>query len=89
MKTYSEVVEMLEKSIQDHNLTGMKDAMKFIEPIIYSRIAYAAPLYYASECDFAIGVDQLLRTFYHEPMLRPDEQDKLWYIGLFNYPNKV
>lgn len=88
-RTYKEVIELLEKSIQDHSLTGMKDAMKFIESTLYSRIGYAAPLYYAAECDFAIGVDYLLRTYYHEPVLRPDERDKLWQIGLFNYPKNA
>lgn len=89
MKTYDEVISLLEESIKERNLTKMKDALKYCESTIYSSIGYAGPLHYAAECDFAEGVDLLLSSFYHDIVMGSDQRDRLWRIALFGWPNKV
>ena len=79
---------MLEKSIEDHNLAKMQEAVKLCEESIYSRVGYAGPLFYAAECDFTEGVEFLLDKYYHDLVLGPDEIDRLWKIALFGYPKK-
>jgi len=88
MKTYDESKEILENSINEHNLVKMKKALGYFEGSLYSGIGFAGPLYYAAECDFAEGVDYLIREVYGELLLGPVQIDQLWTIALFGYPTK-
>lgn len=88
MKTYDESKELLENSINEHNLVKMKKALRYFEGSLYSGIGFAGPLYYAAECDFAEGVDYLIREVYGELLLGPVQIDQLWTIALFGYPRK-
>mgnify|MGYP000852414334 CR=1 FL=1 len=88
MKTYDESKELLENSINEHNLVKMKKALGYFEGSLYSGIGFAGPLYYAAECDFAEGVDYLIREVYGELLLGPVQIDQLWTIALFGYPRK-
>jgi hypothetical protein len=83
MKTYNEVINILEESIKDHNIAKMKDAIVHCEDTIYSRVGYAGPLIYAVECNFSEGVEFLIRSFYHDAVMGPDQRDLLWRITLF------
>ena len=89
MKTYNEVTNMLEESIKDHNLAKMKDAILHCEETVYSSVGYAGPLIYAAECEFPEGVQFLLRTFYHDAVMGPDQCDHIWRIALFGWPDKI
>jgi hypothetical protein len=53
------------------------------EDTIYSRVGYAGPLIYAAECNFSEGVEFLIRSFYHDAVMGPDQRDLLWRITLF------
>jgi hypothetical protein len=89
MKTFNEVTKMLEKSIEEHNLIEMLDAINHYEESVYLRVGYAGPLFYAAECDFTEGVEYLLTHYYHDIVLRPEERDRLWKTALFGYPKQA
>ncbi len=83
----NEVSDMLEQSIEEHNLAKLKYAIELCGGSIYSRVSYAGPLFYAAENDFTEGVEFLLDNHYGI-VLGPVEIDRLWKTALFGYPKK-
>ncbi len=89
MKTYNEVINMLEEGIENHDLTKIKEAILHCEDTIYSRVGFAGPLIFAAECDFSAGVEFLLSQYYHDVVMSPDQRDHIWSIALFGYPKRA
>lgn len=88
MKTFNEVTKLIEKSIENHDLAKLKDAVQDCEESIYAQVGYAGPLFYAAEQDFTEGVEFLLNSYYQIMFLRPGEIDRLWKTALFGSPKK-